>query len=117
MVSVRDEHGSWAGVLQLHEEGHNDSEEPQRQAEGARDRGKPCELIAISRGSQDGKIETMELDEWVHPEGPKTGDKYEFYNVLCVEWQDKIAYRKGLGRIKKDFWEASTLEWADLTLG
>jgi hypothetical protein len=44
------------------------------------------------------------------PERPKVGTDYEHYNVLWTEWQDQIAYRKGLDRIWKDAWEASTLE-------
>lgn len=44
-------------------------------------------------------------------------EKIEFYNVICVQWQDGIAYRKGSGKIKRDIWEALEKEWVDLVLG
>jgi hypothetical protein len=60
------------------------------------------------------------MDEWTHDERPKAGikdSKYEWYNVLWVEWEEGIAYRKGVGRIEKAMWEAQELEWIDLVLG
>ena len=42
--------------------------------------------------------------------------KYYFYNVLWVEWQDGIAFRKGIGHVEREAWEQST-EWIDLVLG
>jgi hypothetical protein len=41
----------------------------------------------------------------------------QYYNVLWIEWQDGVAYRKALGWIGKLAWESSNLEWIDLTLG
>jgi hypothetical protein len=29
------------------------------------------------------------------------GVRYEFYNVLWIEWEDGIAYRKGIGHVEK----------------
>ncbi len=59
------------------------------------------------------------INEWTMEERPKSpkGNKYEFYNVLWVEWEEGIAYRKGCGRVMKSAWEAQNLEWIDLTLG
>jgi hypothetical protein len=41
---------------------------------------------------------------------------YKFYNVLCVEWKDGIAYRKALGRVG-GAWEAQELERINVVLG
>jgi hypothetical protein len=29
------------------------------------------------------------------------GVRYEFYNVLLIEWEDGIVYRKGIGHVEK----------------
>jgi hypothetical protein len=43
--------------------------------------------------------------------------KYEFYNVLRVEWRDGVAYRKGIGRVWKDAWHRQKVETRDIVLG
>jgi hypothetical protein len=57
------------------------------------------------------------LDEWNSEERPKYSGLYEWYNVLWIVWKDDTAYRKGLGRVQKEIWEAQPLEWIDLMLG
>ncbi|KAM0351046.1 hypothetical protein ACHAPU_002827 [Fusarium lateritium] len=50
----------------------------------------------------------------------KEGDEMqynEFYGVLWVEWTDGIAYRKGCGYVKKEFWEEQDLEDINIILG
>jgi hypothetical protein len=42
---------------------------------------------------------------------------YECYNVLWIEWEDGIAYRKGIGRVFKEAWESMDLEPVDVLLG
>ena len=42
---------------------------------------------------------------------------YEFYNVLWIEWQDGIAYRKGIGRVWKEVWDRQASEKVDVVLG
>jgi hypothetical protein len=63
-----------------------------------------CELIAISRGY------AKEMEYWdttpLPPRGyhwreESKGVRYEFYNVLWIEWEDGIAYRKGIGHVEK----------------
>jgi hypothetical protein len=78
-----------------------------------------CELVEISRGYAYEKDVVVGMCEWDHSERPKSpdGEKYEFVNVLWVEWEDGIAYRKGVGRVMKSAWEAQELEWIDLVLG
>ncbi|KAL2197040.1 heterokaryon incompatibility [Corynascus similis CBS 632.67] len=39
------------------------------------------------------------------------------YNVLWIDWEDGIAYRKGTGRILKSAWEARETERIQLVLG
>ncbi|PVH95793.1 HET-domain-containing protein [Periconia macrospinosa] len=41
----------------------------------------------------------------------------DYYNVLWIERQGEVAYRKGLGTISKKDWEEQDLEYIDLTLG
>ncbi|KAF4627891.1 hypothetical protein G7Y89_g10261 [Cudoniella acicularis] len=77
------------------------------------------ELVAISQGYAYNSVLSSEdtLLEWAHPERPKGTETYQFYNVLCIEWEDSIAYRRGIGRVFKDAWERQELEWIDLMLG
>ena len=42
---------------------------------------------------------------------------YEFYDALWVEYEDGVAYRKGIGRVRKGVWDRETLGWVDVTLG
>jgi hypothetical protein len=81
--------------------------------------GELCELVTISQGYfyEKWKLSLFEIDEWKHKERPRESEKYEFYNVLWVEWQDGIAYRKACGRVMKSAWECQELEWVDLVLG
>ncbi|KAG6362294.1 hypothetical protein INS49_010524 [Diaporthe citri] len=67
--------------------------------------GYPCELVAISKGN-----------DFVHPMEPSK-EEYTFYNVLWVKWEDGIAYRRGMGRVKRETWESMKLEDIDLVLG
>jgi hypothetical protein len=47
---------------------------------------------------------------------PCTSSRYEFYNVLRIEWENGIAYRRAFGRVLKDVWESQPLEWVDVNL-
>ncbi|PMD47217.1 HET-domain-containing protein [Hyaloscypha variabilis F] len=107
--------GIWAGMIRLHS---NDdlqfepgaSEIPMKQLR--------CELVAISRGYCHNKAPMPhELDEWNSEERPKYSELYEWYNVLWIAWENGIAYRKGLGRVQREIWEAQPVEWIDLILG
>ena len=51
----------------------------------------------------------------IHPIPDKT--VYEFYDVLWVEFEDGVAYRKDIGRVCKEVWDHETLGWVDVTLG
>jgi len=41
----------------------------------------------------------------------------DFYNVLWIEWTDGVAYRKGVGFVTKEAWEAADRELIDVVLG
>jgi hypothetical protein len=42
---------------------------------------------------------------------------YEYYNVMWIEWENGIAYRKAVGRVYKEAWESLDLEEVDVLLG
>ncbi|KAE8444704.1 hypothetical protein EG329_014362 [Mollisiaceae sp. DMI_Dod_QoI] len=116
-ISAKGTDWKWAGIIQLNAE----LEWPVENLEGSKSAGDriACELVMISEGhATEGSTEPG-MNEWTMEERPKSpkGNKYEFYNVLWVEWEEGIAYRKGCGRVMKSAWEAQNLEWIDLTLG
>jgi hypothetical protein len=82
------------------------------------DRGeRECCVTAISIGNVFNDDYPLSFFEGKHAERDKSYDIYEFYNVLCLEWREAIAYRKGLGRVAKAIWENQILDWVDITLG
>ena len=113
LIFLQDNHGKWAGMLQLHEEALVESH-----ANTLQDHSSKFELVSISAGtfSSVNKAQCFSVwrslgYEWIVP------DRSEFYNVLWIEWKDGVAYRKGLGRVVKEAWESQATEWIDLTLG
>lgn len=123
-LSVRDAQGNWVGVLQPNEALQPREEvflqEPNLQVSLSFRVHVKCELVAISRGyAYEGAPRLSAMDEWEAEERPRTtqGAKYEYYNVLWVEWKEEIAYRRGVGRIMRAAWEAQKLEWVDLIMG
>lgn len=112
-VSLRDQSRRWVGALQL-------NQDPSSTLTTSSNRSHPdeqmVELAEISSGYIFESEMECEFDEWTLEERPKPTAKYEFYNVMCVEWHDGIASRKGLGRVFKDAWEQQNLEWVDLKL-
>ncbi|KAK7985701.1 HET-domain-containing protein [Apiospora saccharicola] len=65
----------------------------------------PVEVVVISRGWHITEPQPVEKEFW------------EFYNVLWVEWEDGIAYRKGIGRVERSAWERLEKEDISLVLG
>ena len=101
--------GTWAGIIYVHRSPESASEQKQQ-----------CELVLISRGwavEDDDEDYSSCFPEWFYEERQRSGDYYEFYHVLWIEWQDNIAYRKGLGRVVKNVWDALPKEEIDLYLG
>lgn len=104
------ESGRWAGVLRLNYAAYHDHRSSHR--------GKRVELVEISAGSTTNQAMGEEsFDEWNSPECPRHTGVYEFYNVLWVEWEEGVAYRKALGRVEKSVWERKEKEEIDLVLG
>lgn len=72
--------------------------------EGQFDEIKKCHIVVISAG-----ISTdWQCSDTRYPSS---------YTVLSVEWIGGIAYRRGIGCIRRDAWEALDWEWVDLVLG
>jgi hypothetical protein len=103
-LSLRDGAGILAGVLNVHDLNFSIG---------------TCELISISMGyAYGGSIYNPGLVEERTELVPRSNEeRYNFYNVLWIEWEDGIAFRKGVGRVEKSIWEAQPLEWIDVTLG
>ncbi|KUI60370.1 hypothetical protein VP1G_07570 [Cytospora mali] len=69
------------------------------------------ELVEVARGTINKNSEFWNTP--LHQELPGS----EVYYVMWIEWDEKVAYRKGLGRVEKSAWEALDREWIDLVLG
>jgi len=107
--SIRDGKGSWAGVLLP-------NKEPLPEWTHSANETVELELVEIPLGNiPNDSMDIYELEEGYLEERPDTGDTYEYYHVW-IEWEDGIAYRKGLGRMVKDRWEAQDREWLDMIL-
>ncbi|KAI9147073.1 hypothetical protein HJFPF1_13104 [Paramyrothecium foliicola] len=50
-------------------------------------------------------------------EMPTNGPFYEYYYVMWVEWEGRVAYRKGIGRVVKERWESLDRDMVELMLG
>ncbi len=74
---------------------HDDSEN--------KDLGQPIELVDIAIGYSN------EFQPW------PGSNRYHY--VMWIEWEDKVAYRKGLGEVSKEAWEAQDKELIHLMLG
>ena len=77
------------------------------------------ELIAISTGLAGNRNECYERLYRGKPyteNGDDDGVR-EFYNLLWIEWTDGIAYRKAVGQVTKEAWEAADRELIEVKLG
>lgn len=76
------------------------------------------ELVSISAGTATSESRLYDFEYMTFcRDGMKNADVYELYNVLWIEWNEGVAYRKELGRVIKEAWERQATEWIDLTLG
>ncbi len=110
IYSLHTSEGTWAGVIYVHHSPESASEQNQR-----------CELVLISGGwaveDENNDHQSRWLPEWNYEKRPRSGDKYDFYHVLWIEWQDNIAYRKGLGRVVQKVWDDLPKDEIELFLG
>ncbi|KAF1984616.1 HET-domain-containing protein, partial [Aulographum hederae CBS 113979] len=120
IVSIRDQNRKWIGALQFTQDAISIGTATAttiKYINRVNWQKRRVELVEISRGYIYEFQMTEKPDEWDHDERPKSAEKYEFYNVMCIEWgKDGLASRKGLGRVHKDAWEQQSLEWIDLKL-
>lgn len=71
----------------------------------------------------DGRVELVAISMMYRQPGrkrweePLGRERPQSYNVLWVEWIDGIAYRKGIGEVRRDVWESRERELVDLILG
>ncbi|CZR54195.1 uncharacterized protein PAC_04078 [Phialocephala subalpina] len=114
---LQDQQSHWAGIIQSTAECWHYHHDETGQHLIPSDEVAGDLVIVCESYSVEGVYETFV--EWEFEERPKgpTGSKYEYYNVLWVEWDDGIAYRKGCGRVMKSVCDALEPEWIDLTLG
>jgi hypothetical protein len=106
---------SWAGILRLNclPFDCGDFLSQHRRIEGGR-----CELIEISAGSvEDRANNPSSFDEWDERGCGRRDGLYEFINVLWIERIEGIAYRKVLGRVRRDVWEDEARASIKVTLG
>ena len=115
-VELMAEDGRWAGVLRLNCMPWDFAvliEEVKTKNRGL------VELIEISAGSVDSPtLEEKSFDEWNREGCPRQKGPYEFFNVLWVEWVDRVAYRKTLEGLRKTFGKrlpqsGSMLRWVE----
>ncbi|KAH8892584.1 HET-domain-containing protein [Thozetella sp. PMI_491] len=69
----------------------------------------PLELVVISA-----KYRARGGERWVQAFG---GESPQLYNVLWIEWLEGVAYRRGIGEVEKEIWDAQTPEPVALILG
>jgi hypothetical protein len=109
VFSLVDAAGNWVGLIR----GNEDDE---RNAPV----GEICQIIVISGGvvkedawdrATNGFMELEVRKEF------KGIEVYEFFNVLWIEWKDRVAYRRGVGRVWKPAWEEKDAESVDVVLG
>lgn len=69
------------------------------------------ELVEVARGdiTQRGNFWNTSL--------PQEVPGSEVYYVMWIEWEDEVAYRRGLGRVERSAWETLDRQWVDLVLG
>lgn len=106
-ASLIDIEGNWAGTMWL-----------STSMTGRPPVGEPCELIALSSGKAMNSSDYVAgLAEWRIPERPRDSEFYQFYNVMWIEWEKGIAYRKAVGTVYKDVWERQIRDDIDVILG
>lgn len=111
LVDVMENTGLWAGVI-----------ESLFVEEDEYTHGQDCELVAISGGcalrtDDDFWIGFQAFDEMSRKTELSEIDKYEFYNVLWIEREQGVAYRKAIGRIWAPVWKRQDLKDVEILLG
>lgn len=90
--------------------------------------GAPCELIVLSEAEVvlPDAMEELALADFVYAELEKQDQefaesrderKWDYYNVMWIEWEGDVAYRKGLGMVNKRAWDVMGAETITFKLG
>jgi hypothetical protein len=107
-VDLVDQEQNWVGALRYHF----------REWNGMYLTYRDHELIELSAGSAlNQETEEVSIDEWFRPQCPRYTGKYEFYNVMAINWDGPIACRQAVGRVTKSAWERLAKEDIEITLG
>jgi hypothetical protein len=118
-IELQTSSGRWAGVLRL----------PNTRAKvevhmlmlgGKRNQNErtDCEVIELSAGSvQNQTLDDKTFDEWESPECPRHQGLYEFINVMWIEREGGVAYRRALGRVEAKTWGRLAKETINISLG
>ena len=116
IVDVMDSTGRWAGIV-----------ESLFMEEDEYTHGQGCELVAISIGcalrrdddddANDDEYRFQAFYEMSRKTELKDVNKYDFYNVLWIEREQGVAYRKAIGRIWAPVWKRQDLKDVDILLG
>ncbi|KAL9621162.1 MAG: hypothetical protein Q9160_004413 [Pyrenula sp. 1 TL-2023] len=118
--SGQTESGEWAGILFIGDEYSSECAPRGPSLET----GELCEFAVLSLTEKSNQVDSRAsvlhknwpgADFYGHEREPSGSHK--FYNVLWIEWQEGIAYRRALGQIKKDVWDRQPKEDVDLILG
>ena len=115
-ASLRDKDGRWVGYINFHDKDTLDLLPKFSMPYGPSFKGHLLELVAISRGYALHRVSCPGLDEFDLGERPRDSDRYEYYNVLWIKWDNGVACRHGLGRVLKSIWESQSLEIVDVVL-
>lgn len=104
---LRDDTGEEVGEIRPHSKDDNNLIKSWRDEKGDGENtiGFPYDIVAIFRGYY--------FSEPV----PPPEDYYTFYNVLWVTWITGVAYRRGVGRVKRGTGESMEKEDVELILG
>lgn len=111
IMDLRDENGTVAGDLHL----HNEEQLALIDGENAADKksgGNKVELVAISKRRRYAKTWKEDLQQY-----DNNITIQNCYIVLWVEWVDGIAYRLASGSVREEIWEKLYVEDVSLILG
>ena len=115
--SLLDKHGTCAGSILLHDYPRI----PEMLSDTSTERPKEnmCELVSISQGyiENGAKTRSQWIDESNLDQRPIPNPSWTFHNVLWIEWEGGVAYRRGLGRVTEEVWQRQELDRINLFLG
>lgn len=109
LMLLNDKNGTYVGELQLLE---SPPPKDDNLSEGDHLR-KALELVEVSKGY----AFSGQRNDLLGIRFSESGVRFEFYHVMWIEREGQVAYRKGLGRVLKEVWEAQDRELIDLMLG